>query len=102
MSSSTLQQNLTELGDLLMRVAEFLKVFAELGHETLADVPMSVHPPVPEEYVQSINQPINQPINQSAGPRRVRPINQPINQSTNQQIRRSPKSTSNQERKNVV
>ena len=52
------QRGLESLGELLLQIAEFLKVFAELGHEALADVPVSCHPPVPGAELKGVNVPI--------------------------------------------
>ncbi len=46
-----------DLGDVVLRIADFLLEFAVLGHEELADVPAFLHPLVSNEDLKSVGVP---------------------------------------------
>ena len=46
-----------QVADIVLRIADFLMEFAICGHETMADVPNLIHPPIPQEDLRALGVP---------------------------------------------
>ena len=45
------------VADIVLRIADFFMEFAICGHETMADVPNLIHPPIPPEDLRALGVP---------------------------------------------
>ena len=63
-----------QMGDVILRIADFLLEFAMQGHEEMADVPGFVHPMVPNEDMSSLGVPYLQ-VDEEGSTYLVKPTN---------------------------